>query len=214
MTDLTAEALLGKTSVSPQGGTDLLEFKVVDGDPRRAALLATSFAEAYVAYRGSLDGRALVRARAEVRRTLHDLRAAGRGGSDLYTSLEEKEQQLATLQTLQTSQATVTTRADDAVQVAPRSKRNLALGLDARTGAGGRARVRHRGARHRGVRSAAEASDRLGLTLLARIPPPRAAGGWRSELPSASRARRASAERYRMLQTNLEFAALTAPRAA
>ena len=65
----------------------------------------------------------------DVAATLDQLRAQGkRERSALYSSLEEKEQQLQTLLTLQTSQATLT-RPPTPIKVAPTPTRNAILGL-------------------------------------------------------------------------------------
>jgi succinoglycan biosynthesis transport protein ExoP len=205
--DLTPRELLKSSTVAARGTTDILEFRVEDRDPERAERLATSFAQAYVTYRGELDTRSLTKARGDVADTLRQLRAQGREVSDLFTSLEEKQQQLQTLLTLQTSQANVTRRADDATQVAPRPARNAALGLalGLLLGVGLAFGIDALDTR---VRSSSEIGDRLGLPLLARIPPPPKGFSKENRLVMLAQRAGTSAEAFRMLRTNLEFVVL------
>ena len=204
---LTPEELLASSTVAAKGSTDILEFRVVDHDSRRAELLATSFAKAYVTYRGKLDTRSLAKARRDVTTTLEQLKAEGRDRSALYTSLEEKDQQLQTLLTLQTSQASVTRKADEATKVAPKPARNaiLALALGLVLGVGLAFGVDALDTR---VRSSGEIGKALGLALLARVPPPPKSITKDDGLVMLAQPTGTGAEAFRMLRTNLEFASL------
>lgn len=204
---ITPDELLQSSSVAAKGTTDILEFTVTDHDPDRAEALATSFATAYVAYRGALDTRSLAKARSDVAAKLEELKAQGRDKSDLYTSLEEKEQQLQTLLTLQTSQANVTRRADNAVKVAPKPARNAMLGLALGLvlGIGLAFAIDALDTR---VRSTTEIGEWLELPLLARVPPPPKALARENSLVMLAQPSGTGAEAFRMLRTNLEFATL------
>ena len=91
----------------------------------------------------------------------------------LYRGLQQKDQELATLQALQTSRLSVTRAAAKAYQVAPRPKRAAALGifLGLVVGIGLMFLLEALDTR---VRSGAEIAERLDLPLLSRIPGRRA----------------------------------------
>lgn len=127
--DGTANDFLAQSSVSAKANADLLVFKVSDRDREDAARLATEYARQYRIYRNELDTAALQRAKSEVTRRLRQLESAGQQGSALYASLADKEQQLSTLQALQTSNASVVQTAEGARQIQPRPVRNAILGL-------------------------------------------------------------------------------------
>jgi tyrosine-protein kinase len=126
---LSASGLSKQSSVFPLA--DILRFSVSDNDPGRAASLASAYARAFVRYRRELDTSGLARTLEQVRRQMDQLQAAGRGDSALYVRLADREQQLETLKTLRSSNVSVvrTAAAADAVKVAPRPRRTLAIAL-------------------------------------------------------------------------------------
>jgi Mrp family chromosome partitioning ATPase/capsular polysaccharide biosynthesis protein len=205
--DLTPEGLLAESSVAPKGNSDILEFTVTDPDPSRAEVLATAYADAFTRYRSKLDTQALERARSDVAAKLSALERTGRGNDPLYLNLSEKEQQLATLQTLQTARAFVARGADGAVKVKPTPSRNVVLGLvlGLVLGVGLAFAVDALDTR---MRSATEIGESLGLPLLARIPPPPKKLAKSDELVMVAQPRAAAAEAFRVLRTNLDFARL------
>lgn len=205
--DLTPDDLIAQTSIAPKGLTDIIEFTVVDGDADLAERLASAYAQAFTLYRGELDTRAIVKAREEVTAALTRLDAEGRQDTDLHASLEESQQQLQTLETLQTSRAYVIREADEAVQIAPTPMRNAILGvmLGLVLGVGLAFLVDALDTR---VRSASEVGERLGLPLLARIPAPPKELARDDHLVMMARPHGTHAEAFRMLRTNLEFARL------
>jgi capsular exopolysaccharide synthesis family protein len=199
--------LLDASSVSAQRGADLLVFRVRNANPDLAGRLASEYAKQFTQYRLELDTRALVLAREEVAGRIADLDRRGDTTSALYASLVDKEQQLRTMEALQTSNAFVVRSAVDADQVQPNPVRNgligaalgLVLGivlaflweaLDTR------------------VRSAEEIGAQLGLPLLARIPEPSRRLRLKNKLVMLSEPTGVQAESFRMLRTNLEFANL------
>lgn len=200
----SVEEFLKSSSVSASTTSDLLTFRVSDGERALATELATEYATQFTAYRLQLDTAAINRARREVQTRITDLREQGATDSGLLANLIDKDQTLQTLQSLQTSNALLVREGDAAQQVAPRPLRNggIALGLGLLVGIGF---AFLREALDTKVRSADEISDRLGLTLLARLPEPprrlRSAG----RLVMTDQPTGVDAEAVRMLRTNIEF---------
>jgi receptor protein-tyrosine kinase len=205
---MRAEDLLAESSVASKGASDLLVFTITDPKPGLARRLATAYAQAFTQYRGELDTRALARARREVSEKLATLEAQGREESNLYESLSDSEQRLATLQTLQTSRAYVVRQAAEAVQVAPTPVRAAVLGLALGLvlGVGLAFAVDALDTR---VRSATEIGERLGAPLLARVSPPPKKLAKADELVMVAQPRSTAAEAFRVLRTNLDFARLS-----
>lgn len=203
VTGLDVEDFLDESEVEPRPNADLLRFQVRHGDERTAVRLATEYARQFTAYRLELDTAALRRAAAELEERLSELGATEDDrSSGLYASLLDKQQQLRTLEALQTSNATVVREADEAEQVQPRPLRNGALGA-ALGLLLGIALAFLRDALDTRV-SAEELRDGLGLPLLGRLPrPPRLRGDRR--LAMVEEPGSYFAESVRMLRTNLEF---------
>jgi Mrp family chromosome partitioning ATPase len=111
------------------------------------------------------------------------------------------------MEALQTSNAFVINAPAGASQVAPRPKRNAALGLVLGLFLGV-ALAFLREALDTRVRSAQEIGERLGLPLLARIPEPPKALRADDKLVMIAEPTSVPAEAFRMLRTNLEFATL------
>src|SRR5262245_22008496 len=128
---MSIDGFLALSSVAPKPNSDILEFTVTSGDPTVAERLASEYAQQFTKYRLALDTTPARRARNQLQARIRQLRRAGDTRTALYASLTEKEQQLATFEALQTSNAYVVRTAHNALQVAPRTKRNIALGVGA-----------------------------------------------------------------------------------
>jgi uncharacterized protein involved in exopolysaccharide biosynthesis len=120
---------LDSSEVEAAENSDLLEFRVWADTPAVAAERATEYARQYTRYRRELDTAAIAGAREELEASLRELRAEGSTETALYESLVEKEQELRTLEALQTSNAFLVRSADAATQVQPKAVRNGLLGL-------------------------------------------------------------------------------------
>jgi Mrp family chromosome partitioning ATPase/capsular polysaccharide biosynthesis protein len=204
---ITAYGLLGETSVASQGNTNILIITVVDHNAAWAARLATAYARAFTTYRGQLDSSSIKIARQELATKLSQLQAAGQANSSLAASLRSKDQTLATFEVLQTTRTYVIRTADGAAQIAPQPKKNAAIGLmiGIVLGLGLIVAIEALDTR---VRSSKEVGDRLNMPQLARVPPPPKDLQKDDRLVMLTEPSGTSAEAFRMLRTNLEFATL------
>jgi succinoglycan biosynthesis transport protein ExoP len=200
----TQTSLLLNSHVTPSVNADLLRFTVDDSDPGIAARLAQAYAEAFTAYRISLNTKQLADAYKELQVRIGQLRAAGQTTSALYRQLVGNAQQLRTLELLQTPDVVVKP-ATHASQIAPRPLRAGLLGA----GIGvllGLALGFLWEALDKRVRTEGEIEDTLGLPILARVPPH--APGMRGGLWIIHDSESPRADAVRRLRTNLEFANL------
>jgi capsular exopolysaccharide synthesis family protein len=200
-TDWTVQDFLASSSVSPRLNSDILKFTVTATEPWVAERLATAYAREFTRYRLSLDTAPARRARAQLQSRINQLRENGETSTRLYADLRDKEQQLATFEALQTSNAYVVRTALSATQVAPTPMRNAVLGLAVGLMLGvALAAVAH--ALDTGSRKIRSLEHRLGVPLLARIPaPPRDTG----PLVMRTAPLTAHAEAFRVLRANLDF---------
>ncbi|HEX6491821.1 MAG TPA: Wzz/FepE/Etk N-terminal domain-containing protein, partial [Gaiellaceae bacterium] len=199
--------LLGESSVASDPTSDLLFFSVTDHNPQHAERLVNAYADSYVSYKQQLDTASIKRAELGVALRLAQLRRSGESSSTLYTNLAGRLDLLRQMEALQTSNATVVRRADNASQVAPKPLRNglvgFALGLIL-----GLALAFLRDTLDTRVRSAEEVGDRLSLPLLARLPEPPRRFRRENRLVMLADPASAEAEAFRMLRTNLDFVRL------
>src|SRR3954451_12312806 len=172
----TPSGLLQESSVTPDATADVLDFSVQDRDPAAAARLVNAYAAAFAAYQLRLDTNALFRARQQLQEQLSRLAKLGFNNTPGYHRLANSEQQLHTMQLLQ-SQDSVLTHPPTGVQVKPRPARDglLGLGFGILIGLGLAFAAE---ALDRRVRTVEEVEEELGLPLLASIPsPPRRTRG-------------------------------------
>ena len=132
------------------------------------------------------------------------LELEGRERSALYRQLEERQQDLQELKALQGQGIYPVSQATSAVQTRPRPVRDgmigLLLGLVLGLGL-----VFLREALDTRVRTAEEVSDRLGISLLARLPSPPRKLANKEGIAMLEEPTGVQAEAFRVLRTNLEF---------
>ncbi len=207
LTDRSAQELLAQVSVKARPNADILTFRALDATPSLASQIATEYARQYTQYRKEIDTAALQRAETEVSRQMRQLEAEGNTHSPLYVSLVDKNQQLRTMEALQTSNAFLFRPADEGVKVQPRPMRAAFLGLVLGI-LGGLGLAFLWEALDTRVRTAESVAEHLGLSLLSRIPSPSRKYAGTGKLLMIEEPNDDHAEAFRMLRTNLEFANL------
>jgi Mrp family chromosome partitioning ATPase/capsular polysaccharide biosynthesis protein len=201
--DMTPAQFLAVSSVSPGTNADTLTFHATDDSATLASRMAAAYARAYVTYRLQVETAPIEAAR----RGLSERLKSSPKGSALYNGLAEKEQTLQELEALKTADATVIQSDTAAVQTAPKTTRNVLLGIVLGVLLG-TALAFLRESLDTRVRSAESISEQLGLPLLARLPEPPKKLREINHLAMIDDPNGLQAEAFRMFRTNVEFAAL------
>src|SRR5205814_5005511 len=191
--------------VSLKPDESILTVRVTDVSPTIAALLATAYARQYVRYRHQLEIGSIESARKILQARIDRLQGTAEVSPSVLESLRSREQQLSTLELLQTADAAVVRTAQGAAEIASHPVRNGLIGLMVGAILGiGLAFLRNEFDSR--VRTANEIGDRLHLPLLGRLPQPPRKLRTKDRLTMLSDPRGSQAESMRILRTNLELA--------
>ena len=206
VTDMTVEEFLAHSSATAKPDADLIVLSVEAGDPGRAALLASEYAQQFKAYRKELDTAAIQQALLHLQTQIDALRDDPQRNNAFYADLQAKAQQLQTAEALATGNTSVIRKpmAAEATKIRPRPVRDafLAAGVGLLLGV---VLAFFRDAIDTRIRSSEEIGERLGVPLLARIPEPPRPFQMNDRLVMFEQPNGAEAESFRMLRTNLDF---------
>jgi Mrp family chromosome partitioning ATPase len=205
-----ASALLGASSVSTQDNSDILTFRVRDRNPDIAARLTTEYARQFTKYRNELEGASITNALTSIEQRIADLEASGDQDSPLHKALLTTEEQLRTMQALQTARAVLVREAVGAGKIQPHPVRSGIVGgvLGIVLGLGLAFLAEALGTR---VRSEERVRAELGLPVLGRIAKPAARLRRENALVTMKSPAGPEAEAFGILTTNLDFVTLDLP---
>jgi succinoglycan biosynthesis transport protein ExoP len=217
---LTPDQLLKETSITPSTTTTFVDFAVTDRFPARAQALATAYATAYARWSNQNAVSTLntqitkyTRAVAADKKVVNQAIRNGGSISAAAPQLQQQKQDAAELQQLKSAALGLANNnklaqpATSASKVRPATTRNLAMGL----GLGiviGLVLVSLAEALDTRVRSSDDVAQRLGLTLLTRIPIPPRSLRKQGSLGMLDDEGGLQTEAYRKLRINLDFANL------
>lgn len=204
---LTYKEFLARSSVDPALDADIISFHVSDGSVALATKLTTAYANAFVDYRRHLDTSAVKHARLQLERRIATLSGVPGINRKLISQLNAKDEQLRTIEALETANATVVARADGAEKIAPKPVKYLIVALFGGVILAIAAAWAFEALDTR-VRSASEVEERLGVPLLAHLGPPPTDLPPDGRLVALAKPRGTAAEAVRILRTNLAFAIL------
>jgi len=218
---MTAQDLLDETTITPSSTTSFFSIAVTDRFPDRAKLLATTYAETYVAVsnRNAVAGLSAKLSALNVKiaqlktKIAREIAAAGNqsAGAADQTELQNDLKQQGAYQNGLDSLANnnqVAQKAESATKVRPATTRNLVMGF----GIGlviGLVLVSLAEALDTRIRHSDDVAQRLGLPLLTRIPIPPRSLRKASSLGMLHDEGGIQTEAYRKLRINLDFANLS-----
>jgi tyrosine-protein kinase len=205
----TVRAFLDKSSVTPSPTADTLDFQVDDTNPAIAARLVNAYTAAFVSYKLQLDTTAIKNARRQLNRQIAALRASGDRTSAEYRDLVNSEQQLHTMELLQSRDA-VLSHPTAGLQIRPTPKRDALLGVafGLLLGVGLAFAL---DAVDRRIRSEEEVEEVLHLPLLGQLPRPPRDLRDRFALSMIDDPQSPHADAVRRLATGLSFASPDRP---
>jgi polysaccharide biosynthesis transport protein len=195
----TAKEVEKAVDVQPGTDADVIAVEATDPDPDRAALIANTYADQYVAFRREADRQKVEDARRLVETEVEQLSAADQAGPR-GEQLRQRVSELRVLSALQTGNAEVVQNATVPSQPSsPRPKRNTALGLILGIVLGsGLAIFLDRADRR--MRTSEEVSELFELPLVAAIPRSRALRRGERGTPLER-----EGVAFQMLRTNLRY---------
>jgi Mrp family chromosome partitioning ATPase len=191
--------------ITANPNADILYFSETNGNSVSATVLANAYAKQYTIFRRQLDTQGYLQARSDILKRAAEL--AAQGQKSYAASLVAKAAELQTYAELETSNAIVANVAQGAAKISPRPTREAAFGLALGIVLGiGLAFLRD--ALDTRIRGPEDIARRTGLLLLARVPEPPRKLQREEELVLFEHPTSVEAEAFRVLRTNMEFAAI------
>lgn len=197
---LSTRQLEKKIEVSPEGQSDVVVVNATDSDPRRAALIANTFATEYISFRRAADRSTIEESQRllQLRLTALDRRTERRERA----TLRDQAQQLELVASLQTGNVEFVERAEPPITPSsPQPALNSALGLLLGLGVGVGIAFLLDGVDRR-LRDSDEIEAILDRPLLGAIPESRALADWgvsAANIPPRER------EAFQMLRASLQY---------
>ena len=190
-----------KVEATSEGQSNVVAITATAGSPRKAAVLANTFAEEYISFRRDADRKKIQETLALIDEQLAALSPADRAGRQ-GEELRRQVRQLGLLSSLQTGNAELVQRAElPTSPSSPKTTRNMIVGILVGLMLGlGMAFLVDR--LDRRLRDTEEIHDMFERPILAQVPKDRALKRreWHGE-----RLRRRSAEAFQMLRANLRY---------
>lgn len=200
----SAGGFRGQSSADPEPDADILELSVSSPNAGDAVGLTNVYADQFTRYKAELDRATINETLRPIQAKIDKLKAQGATDTARYDALVTKQLDLETEGELLANNARVLQKADSAVKILPRPRRNAILGglLGVVLGLG---LAFFAEALDKRVRSEQEVEEALGLPLLGRLPRPGRRLRKANELVMLADPRSTHAETFRKLRTSLEF---------